>query len=454
MRDLIERSGTPRETIHFYLREGLLPKPKKVSRNLAYYDESHVERLAMIKKLRNESYLPLQVIKKVLKEGRLASSPQRLDFAEELLGHDARVSLEPLTKKQLAERTGLSERSIAAAEAAGVLRPEVSGKTRRYGKDDVRAAELLKRAEDEAGPGGERVVIERFAMMDRHAAALVNEEIEHYFTKVVPEGNPRRALDLLSGGQETSQKYLTHTRARTLRAQVDGMLPAILSVFEHQPALRLHLLPSEEEREALGEHARRRELEAACAPSGDAAPWLALVEHLVLVGAAEEALAALSRARGKVRGRGDPRFGALEAEALLDLRRVDEAQSVLEVLPQDDAMVQTLLGAAVLFRIRDHFASIRSATELIATMAKAFASFDHARAALPREVLPRARLLLVLGRVLVSTPPFLGARPQGKKDLEEAKKLIRGLSRADDGPLAFGGLLRLERTVDHFLARP
>ncbi len=54
--------------------KGLLRKPKKTSRNMAYYDESHIEQLKLIKRLRTESYLPLHVIKKVLKEGKLGTS--------------------------------------------------------------------------------------------------------------------------------------------------------------------------------------------------------------------------------------------------------------------------------------------------------------------------------------------------------------------------------------------
>ena len=87
---------------------------------------------------------------------------------------------------------------------------------------------------------------------------------------------------------------------------------------------------------------------------------------------------------------------------------------------------------------------------------KAFAGFDLARSKEPREPLARARLALILGRVTVSTPPFLGARSQGKKDLELAARLIRELQRGslpEESPLRYGALIRLERTAETFLAR-
>ena len=45
MRDLVRESGLPRETIHYYLAEGLLPPPLKTGRNTALYSEDHLYRL-------------------------------------------------------------------------------------------------------------------------------------------------------------------------------------------------------------------------------------------------------------------------------------------------------------------------------------------------------------------------------------------------------------------------
>src|SRR6478609_7810043 len=66
MAELSSRSGVPRETIHFYLREGLLPRPRKAGRTVAYYDEEHLSRLKLIRTLREEKYLPLAVIRRLL----------------------------------------------------------------------------------------------------------------------------------------------------------------------------------------------------------------------------------------------------------------------------------------------------------------------------------------------------------------------------------------------------
>lgn len=66
MRDLEKASGVGRETIRFYIREGLLPEPDKASRNSARYSDVHVARLKAIKRLQEERFLPLAVIRTLL----------------------------------------------------------------------------------------------------------------------------------------------------------------------------------------------------------------------------------------------------------------------------------------------------------------------------------------------------------------------------------------------------
>ena len=66
MRDLEKASGVGRETIRFYIREGLLPEPDKSSPNSARYSDVHVARLKAIKRLQEERFLPLAVIRTLL----------------------------------------------------------------------------------------------------------------------------------------------------------------------------------------------------------------------------------------------------------------------------------------------------------------------------------------------------------------------------------------------------
>lgn len=67
MRELEQETGVGRETIRFYIREGLLPEPERPKRNVARYAQVHVDRLKTIKKLQQERFLPLNVIKTIMK---------------------------------------------------------------------------------------------------------------------------------------------------------------------------------------------------------------------------------------------------------------------------------------------------------------------------------------------------------------------------------------------------
>ena len=64
--ELARLSGTPRTTIHFYLRKGLLHPPIRTGRTMAYYDETHLERLRLIKQLKMNLRLPTAFIKRHL----------------------------------------------------------------------------------------------------------------------------------------------------------------------------------------------------------------------------------------------------------------------------------------------------------------------------------------------------------------------------------------------------
>ncbi|MGM0576570.1 MAG: MerR family transcriptional regulator [Myxococcota bacterium] len=66
MKDLCRVTGLDRQAIHYYIREGLLPPGEKTGRNMAWYDDEHLRRLRLIRKLQHERFLPLRAIKAVL----------------------------------------------------------------------------------------------------------------------------------------------------------------------------------------------------------------------------------------------------------------------------------------------------------------------------------------------------------------------------------------------------
>jgi len=65
--ELSRRSQVPLPTIKFYIREGLLPAGTRTGRNQADYTEEHLERLSLIRVLRDEAGLGVAAIGRALK---------------------------------------------------------------------------------------------------------------------------------------------------------------------------------------------------------------------------------------------------------------------------------------------------------------------------------------------------------------------------------------------------
>jgi len=125
---LVKQTGVPKETIHFYIREGLLRKPRKSGVNSAEYNETYVDQIQLIKDLRDNYYLPIPEIKKIVKDFRRQSPsdqavsqfhsrffrPAERMFANEVKGRDA-----------FCQETGLGKKWLAKAEEWGVITPDI-----------------------------------------------------------------------------------------------------------------------------------------------------------------------------------------------------------------------------------------------------------------------------------------------------------------------------------------
>ena len=66
MAELAQRAGLSVPTIKFYLREGLLPPGRLTNVNQAMYDQSHLERLRLIRALSKVAGLPLNKVRDVV----------------------------------------------------------------------------------------------------------------------------------------------------------------------------------------------------------------------------------------------------------------------------------------------------------------------------------------------------------------------------------------------------
>jgi DNA-binding transcriptional MerR regulator len=122
MKDLCDRTGLPRQAIHFYIQAGLLPEGQKTGRNMAYYGDEHLERIRLIRKLQHERFLPLKAIKAMLDGRDDAFTPAQRRV---LAGVRARLARarppEPVDAKALLVRHGLTRLDLEEAAEVGFL---------------------------------------------------------------------------------------------------------------------------------------------------------------------------------------------------------------------------------------------------------------------------------------------------------------------------------------------
>jgi DNA-binding transcriptional MerR regulator len=145
IRELVQKTRVSKETVHYYIREGLLPKPRKRGRNVADYDESYVERIRLIKELQDGYFLPLAVIKNIIKyrkkspEGQSLLSLRREYFrpVDQLLPHEI------VGEEDFRKATSLGRKWLGKMEKWGIISPELRNGQKVYSQDDITLGKLV-----------------------------------------------------------------------------------------------------------------------------------------------------------------------------------------------------------------------------------------------------------------------------------------------------------------------
>jgi DNA-binding transcriptional MerR regulator len=144
--ELVKRTGVPKETIHFYIREGLLRKPRKPGANIADYTENHAVQLQIIKDLRDNYFLPIPVIREIIKQikkhpatGQTISNLHSLHFRPV----DRLLITEIEGEEAFCKATGLGRKWLAKAREWGVITPATHGGQCIFSIDDVAIGKLM-----------------------------------------------------------------------------------------------------------------------------------------------------------------------------------------------------------------------------------------------------------------------------------------------------------------------
>jgi DNA-binding transcriptional MerR regulator len=189
MATLAKRSGVPAPTIKHYMREGLLPGPaRRTARNMAYYDAALVDRIATIKRLQREHFLPLGVIRELLDAAPETSSELAVAHAVDRALQRMRTPGEK-TRQELID-AGVTAAELEMLEALGVVRAHGSGPSARFLGDDVAILRTLGAAR-KAGIDASMLPVPILGRYIEALRALVAVELELFKTGVLPRAGER-----------------------------------------------------------------------------------------------------------------------------------------------------------------------------------------------------------------------------------------------------------------------
>ncbi len=220
MSELAERTGVSPGTIRYYLREGLLGGGEDVlrtSRNMAYYPPDYVERIALIRRLQEERFMPLRVIR-----GALQEDPERVHALIELedrILERALASAEDsrrVSRTAVEQRYGVPRNVLQRLAEIGVLTPSKRG----YDGDDVKIIEAI--ASFRAGGYDEALGFTVYDTLRYREALepLVLEEVRALLERLAGEVEVERAMEIVAAGVEPLRELLGAMHSKLLLAEL------------------------------------------------------------------------------------------------------------------------------------------------------------------------------------------------------------------------------------------
>ena len=134
--------------LRFWEKEGLI-SPIRTQGGHRKYSQQDVERMRIIAELRQKRYLPLSVVKHIIK--RLDDDPAFYlqIFDEVFRAEDYDPSFQPLKHSQVAKETGLTIKQINEIEKLGFLPSlERGNQDRLYDEEDLQILQFIKEMVD------------------------------------------------------------------------------------------------------------------------------------------------------------------------------------------------------------------------------------------------------------------------------------------------------------------
>ena len=215
---LAERSGVPASTIKHYIREGLLPDTAvRTSRNMAWYDESLVDSIRIIRDLQRDRYLPLKVIKSIISDqsNQAKSATEGLARGLAASATDEGVLLSSLFK------AGLEQSDFDGLRDVGLVSVSSDADTLVTGDDLLLIQNLMKARQK--GFDAQRLPVASLIAYREAVADLVRFEWQILAASVLADPNSD-AAELSEAGVELGEALITTLRRKQLLPIMSEMI--------------------------------------------------------------------------------------------------------------------------------------------------------------------------------------------------------------------------------------
>lgn len=221
MSELAQRSGVSAGTIKHYLREGVLGPPDgivRTSRNMAYYPPDFVERLALVKRLQEDRFMPLRVIRGVMEQGPeraralIALEDRILERAAAATERTSRVSA-----AEVARRYEVPRNVLARLAEIGVLTPTSRG----YDADDVLIIEAISRFRASGYDEALGFTVYDTLHYQEVLGALVQDEVRTLLDRLAAgDVEVDRAANIIASGAEPMRELIGAVHSKLLLAEL------------------------------------------------------------------------------------------------------------------------------------------------------------------------------------------------------------------------------------------
>ncbi len=215
MSELVEASGVPAATIKHYLREGLLPEPIKTSRNMAWYRPETVERIALIRRLQDERFMPLKAIRAVLDEDS-EQAMALLEVEDSILERALSGERTRTGGAEVRKAYGIPAEVLDRLAEIGILTPNSRG----YSPEDVRIIEAISRFR--AGGYDEQTGFTVYDTLRYRSALeeLVREEVDVLMERLGDELSDDQARRLIESGVEPLRDFIAALHTKLMLEEV------------------------------------------------------------------------------------------------------------------------------------------------------------------------------------------------------------------------------------------